>query len=80
MIVQMGLMRKGELIGIENPEVHLHPSLQLQVAEMLIAHAKGPGRRISVVQKNPQRFADTSCYPGDPGRGLRAIRCPDLLC
>ncbi len=38
-IVQLGLMRQGELIGIENPEVHLHPSLQLQLCEALMDHA-----------------------------------------
>lgn len=46
-IVQMGLMREGELVGIENPEVHLHPSLQMKVTEMLLEHAAS-GRRIIV--------------------------------
>ena len=44
-VVQLGLMCHGELVGIENPEVHLHPSMQLQVAKMLIDHAKS-GRLI----------------------------------
>ena len=47
MIVQLGLMRWGDLIAIENPEVHLHPSMQLKLGEMLIAHARS-GRRILV--------------------------------
>ena len=47
MIVQLGLMRQGELVGIENPEVHLHPSMQLRLAEMLIDHANS-GRHILV--------------------------------
>jgi len=47
MIVQLGMMQPGELFGIENPEVHLHPSLQVQVTEMLLDHAKS-GRRIIV--------------------------------
>ena len=46
-VVQLGLMRRGELVGIENPEVHLHPSLQLKITEALVAHAKS-GRRILV--------------------------------
>ncbi|MEI8376251.1 MAG: AAA family ATPase [Planctomycetota bacterium] len=45
MIVQLGLMQQGELVGIENPEVHLHPSMQLRVAKMLIDHANS-GRHI----------------------------------
>ena len=46
-LVQLGVMKEGELIGVENPEVHLHPSLQVRVAEMLISHALS-GRRIIV--------------------------------
>ncbi len=46
-VVQLGLMRQGELVGIENPEVHLHPSMQLRVAKMLIDHANS-GRHILV--------------------------------
>jgi ABC-type transport system involved in cytochrome c biogenesis ATPase subunit len=46
-IVQLGLMRQGELIGIENPEVHLHPSAQLEITQALAAHAAS-GRLILV--------------------------------
>ena len=47
MIVQLALMRPDELVAIENPEVHLHPALQLKLAKMLIEHAKS-GRRILI--------------------------------
>ena len=46
-VVQLGLMKKGGLLGIENPEVHLHPSLQIRLAEMLIDHAVS-GRKLIV--------------------------------
>ena len=46
-VVQLGLMRDREVVGIENPEVHLHPSLQLKITEALVAHAS-TGRRILV--------------------------------
>ncbi len=46
-IVQLSLMRQGEFFGIENPEVHLHPSLQIAITEMLVAHAAG-GRQILI--------------------------------
>jgi predicted ATPase len=45
MITQLGMMKSGDVFGIENPEVHLHPSLQVQVTDMLLDHAKS-GRRI----------------------------------
>jgi predicted ATPase len=40
-------MRPGNLLGIENPEVHLHPKLQVQVTEMLLDHARS-GRRLII--------------------------------
>jgi energy-coupling factor transporter ATP-binding protein EcfA2 len=46
-VVQLGMMRCGELIGVENPEVHLHPALQVKIAELLLEHAMS-GRRIIV--------------------------------
>ena len=38
-VVQAGLMRQQELTAVENPEAHLHPSLQIRVAEFLICQA-----------------------------------------
>ena len=46
-LVQLGVMKSGELIGIENPEVHLHPALQVSITEALLDHAVS-GRRIIV--------------------------------
>jgi hypothetical protein len=40
-VVQAGLMRPQELLAIENPEVHLHPSLQIDACEFLIRQAEG---------------------------------------
>jgi energy-coupling factor transporter ATP-binding protein EcfA2 len=40
MVVQAALMRRYEILAIENPEVHLHPKLQLDLAEFLISQAK----------------------------------------
>lgn len=40
MIVQAALMRQYEVMAIENPEVHLHPGLQLSIAEFLIHQAR----------------------------------------
>jgi hypothetical protein len=39
-VVQAGVMRRGELMCIENPEVHLHPALQTKVCEFLISEAR----------------------------------------
>jgi energy-coupling factor transporter ATP-binding protein EcfA2 len=46
-IVQLGLMKLGDILGIENPGVHLHPSLQLQFTEAMIRHA-ATGRTIVI--------------------------------
>lgn len=46
-LVQLAVMSKNELLCIENPEVHLHPSLQVQLTEMLLDHVKS-GRRILI--------------------------------
>ena len=40
MVVQAGLMRKNEVLCLENPEVHLHPKLQLEVTEFLVRQAR----------------------------------------
>lgn len=46
-LVQLGLSAEHGTIGIENPEVHLHPALQTRAVEMLVDHAAS-GRRIIV--------------------------------
>jgi hypothetical protein len=38
-IVQLGAMCGGAILAVENPEVHLHPSLQLATTEMFVQHA-----------------------------------------
>jgi len=38
-LVQAALIQQGEILAIENPEVHLHPSLQLDLTEFLIGEA-----------------------------------------
>jgi hypothetical protein len=38
-IVQAGLMTANEVLCVENPEVHLHPVLQLDMAEFLVRNA-----------------------------------------
>jgi len=38
-VVQAGLLQRGELLAVENPEAHLHPSLQLRLTEFLIGEA-----------------------------------------
>ncbi len=40
MVVQIGLMQRGELLTVENPEVHLHPSLQLEVTGFLLEQSR----------------------------------------
>ena len=39
-IVQSGVMRKNEVLCLENPEAHLHPSLQTKLCEFLISQAR----------------------------------------
>ena len=46
-VVQAGLMKRHELLAIENPEVHLHPDSQLDIAEFLMRQA-ADGRNIII--------------------------------
>lgn len=39
-VVQGALLRQNEIMAVENPEVHLHPSLQLDITEYLVREAK----------------------------------------
>lgn len=48
-IVQVGLMQRHEAFFVENPEVHLHPSLQVELTEFLMQQAgEGQGRIIVI--------------------------------
>lgn len=38
-VVQAGLLHQNEIMAVENPEVHLHPSLQIKLAEFLMHQA-----------------------------------------
>lgn len=38
-VVQCALLKRHEILSIENPEVHLHPSLQLSLTDYLIREA-----------------------------------------
>lgn len=39
-VVQAALLRRNEIMAVENPEAHLHPSLQLKLTEYLLGVAK----------------------------------------
>lgn len=39
-VVQAALLGRHEILAVENPEVHLHPSLQLKLTEYLVREAK----------------------------------------
>ena len=48
-IVQVGLMQRHEAFFLENPEVHLHPSLQVELTEFLMKQAgEGQGRIVVI--------------------------------
>jgi hypothetical protein len=38
-LVQMNMMRMNEILAVENPEVHLHPGLQLSFMEFFVKNA-----------------------------------------
>lgn len=46
-LVQTALAQPNEIVGVENPEVHLHPSLQLKIAEFFLEQL-GDGKRFIV--------------------------------
>lgn len=47
MVVQLGLMERGECLCFENPEVHIHPKLQSELIEYFFLMARS-GRTILV--------------------------------
>jgi predicted ATPase len=47
LVVQAGLLLPNEVMAVENPEVHLHPSLQLQVTELLL-HEAANGKTVLI--------------------------------
>lgn len=48
-IAQVGLMQRHETFFLENPEVHLHPSLQVELTEFLMKQAgEGQGRIVVI--------------------------------
>ena len=66
-VVQSGLIRQYEIMTVENPEAHLHPSLQLRVAEFLM-HQANAGK-IMLIETHSDLFVR---------RILRAIREEDV--
>ena len=46
-VIQAGLLQQNELMSVQNPEAHLHPSLQIKVAEFLM-HQAMAGKSIIV--------------------------------
>ena len=66
-VLQAGLLQQNELMSIQNPEAHLHPSLQIKVAEFLM-HQALAGKNI-IIETHSDLFVR---------RILRAIREEDI--
>ena len=66
-VVQCGLLRQNEITAIENPEVHLHPSLQIEIAEFMV-HQANAGKVLLI-----ETHSDLIVR-----RVLRAIRQEDI--
>jgi hypothetical protein len=62
-VVQACFLRKNEIMAVENPEAHLHPSLQVKMAEFLM-HQANAGK-FMVIETHSDLFVR---------RVLRAIR------
>jgi len=62
-VVQAGLLRQNEIMAVENPEAHLHPKLQIKVAEFLMHQANS--HKIMLIETHSDLFVR---------RVLRAIR------
>ena len=66
-VVQAGLLSKNEIMAVENPEAHLHPSLQIKVAEFLMQQANAG--KVMLIETHSDLFVR---------RILRAIREEDV--
>ena len=59
-IITEGLTRgENAIICVEQPEIHLHPRLQANIADLMIETSEGKGRE-AVDCRNAQRTADTA--------------------
>lgn len=75
---------QGKLIAIEQPEIHIHPALQSEIADMFIESALGPQRNTFLLETHSEhlilrilrRIRETS--EGSLDEGLRPIRPEDI--
>jgi AAA ATPase domain len=66
-VVQAGLLHQHEIMAVENPEVHLHPSLQIEIAEFFV-HQANAGK-VMLIETHSDLIVR---------RILRAIRQEDI--
>lgn len=72
LVVQAGLLHQNEVMAVESPEAHLHPSLQIKVAEFLM-HQANAGKVMLIethsdlfVRRVMRAIREEQVAPGNP--------------
>jgi len=76
-LVKKGHLREGDLLLIDEPEIHLHPEWQHVLAELLVSMSKELGVRILMTTHSPQFLMSIEGYSSQEDAGARFYQAVD---
>ena len=76
-LVKKGHLREGDVLLIDEPEIHLHPEWQHVLAELLVSMSKELGVRILMTTHSPQFLMSIEGYSSQEDVGARFYQAVD---
>ena len=76
-LVKKGHLREGDVLLIDEPEIHLHPEWQHVLAELLVSMSKELGVRILMTTHSPQFLMSIEGYSSQEDAGARFYQAVD---